>query len=98
MFFNGYAVAMITFLLYNFFTKADLQFLRDKVISENAELAGFPQFSKVLYTQNMSESGNAMLKNWTGFKESDVDSFILDLKEMVMREEDDVARALAGLE
>ena len=72
--------------------------VRDRVISENAELAGFPQFSKVLYTQNVSESGNAMLKNWTGFKESDVDSFILDLKEMVMREEDDVARALAGLE
>ena len=39
-----------------------------------------------------------MLKNWTGFKEKDVDSFILDLKEMVTREEDDVARALAGLE
>ena len=39
-----------------------------------------------------------MLKNWIGFTEKDVDSFILDLKEMVMREEDDVARALAGLE
>lgn len=65
--------------------------VHDRVISENAE-AGFPQFSNVL------ESGNAMLKNWTGFKEKDVDSFILDLKEMVMREEDDVARALAGLE
>lgn len=49
-------------------------------------------------THNVSESGNAMLKNWTGFKEKDVDSFILDLKEMVTREEDDVARALAGLE
>lgn len=72
--------------------------VRDRVISENAELAGFPQFSKVLYTQNMSVSGNAMLKNWTGFKESDVDSFILDLKEIVMWEEDDVARALVGLE
>ena len=72
--------------------------VRDRVISENAELAGFPQFSKALYTQNASESGNAMLKNWTGFKESDIDSFILDLKEMVMREEDDVARALVGLE
>ena len=71
--------------------------VRDRVISENAQLAGFPQFSKALYTQNVSESGNAMLKNWTGFKESDVDSFILDLKEMVMRE-DDVARALVGLE
>ena len=72
--------------------------VRDRVISENAELAGFLQFSKVLYTQNMSESGNAMLQNWTGFKEKDIDSFILDLKEMVMREEDDVARTLAGLE
>ena len=72
--------------------------VRDRVISENAQLAGFPQFSKALYTQNVSESGNAMLKNWTGFKESDVDSFILNLKEMVMREEDDVARALVGLE
>ena len=68
------------------------------MISENAELAGFPQFSKVLYTHNVLECGNAMLKNWIGFKEKDVDSFILDLKEMVMREEDDVARALAGLE
>lgn len=68
------------------------------MISENAEHAGFPQFSKVLYTQNVSESGDAMLKNWTGFKESDVDSLTLDLKEMVMRKEDDVARALAGLE
>ena len=46
----------------------------------------------------MLEYGNAMLKNWIGFTEKDVDSFILDLKEMVMREEDDVARALAGLE
>lgn len=72
--------------------------VRDRVISENAELTGFPQFSKVLYTQNVSESGNAMLKNWTEFKEKDVNSFILDLKEMVMREEDDVARAFAGLE
>ena len=72
--------------------------VRDRVISENAELAGFLQFSKVLYTQNMSESGNAMLKNWKGFKEKDVHSFILDLKEMVMREEDDEARTLAGLE
>ena len=72
--------------------------VRDRVISENAELAGFPQFSNVLYTQNVLECGNAMLKNWTGFKEKDVDSFILDFKEMVMREEDDVARALAGLE
>ena len=72
--------------------------VRDRVISENAELAGFPQFSKVLYTQNVVESGNAMLKNWTGFKEKDVDSFILDLKEMVMRGEDDMARALAGQE
>ena len=72
--------------------------VRDRVIPENADLAGFPQFSKVLYTQNVSESGNAMLKSWTGFKESDVDSFILDLKEMVMRDEDDMARALAGLE
>ena len=70
----------------------------DRVSSENAELAGFPQFSEVLYPQNVSESGNTMMKNWTGFKESDVDSFVLDLKEMVMREEDDVARALAGLE
>ena len=51
-----------------------------------------------LYTQNVSGSGNTTLKNWTGFNKSDVDSFILDLKEMVMREEDDVARALAGLE
>lgn len=72
--------------------------VRDRVISENADLAGFLQFSKVLYTQNVSESGNAMLKSWTGFKESNVDSFILDLKEMVMRDEDDMARALAGLE
>ena len=72
--------------------------VRDRVISENAELAGFPQFSNVLYTQNVLECGNTMLKNWTGFKEKDVDSFILDFKEMVMREEDDVARALAGLE
>ena len=72
--------------------------IRDRVISENAELAGFPQFSKVLYTQNVSESGNAMLKNCTGFKESDVDSFILDLKELVTREEDDAARALVGLD
>ena len=51
---------------------------RDRVISEYAELAGFPRFSKVLYTQNVSEFGNAMMKNWTGFKESDVDLFILD--------------------
>ena len=50
--------------------------VRNRVISENAEFAGFPQFSKALYAQNMSESGNAMLKNWTEFKESDVDSFI----------------------
>ena len=71
--------------------------VRDRVISENAELAGFPQFSKVLYT-HVLECGNAMLENWIGFKEKDVDSFILDLKEMVMREEDDVTRALAGLE
>lgn len=49
-------------------------------------------------THNVLEYGNAMLKNWIGFTEKDVDSFILDLKEMVMREEDDVARALAGLE
>lgn len=41
------------------------------MIPENAELAGFPQFSKALYKQNVSESGNAMLKNWTGFEESD---------------------------
>ena len=27
--------------------------VRDRVISENAELAGFPQFSKVLYTQRV---------------------------------------------
>lgn len=72
--------------------------VRDRVISENAEVAGFPQFGKVLYTQNVSESGNAMLKNWTEFKEKDVDSFILDLKELVTREEDDVARALVGLD
>ena len=71
--------------------------VRDRVISENAEPAGFPQFGKVLYTHNMLECGNAMLKNWIGFKEKDVDSFTLDLKEMVMREEDDVAGALAGL-
>ena len=71
--------------------------VRDRVISENAELAGFPQFSKVLYT-HVLECGNAMLENWIGFKEKDVDSFILDLKEMVMREEDDVTRTLAGLE
>ena len=49
-------------------------------------------------THNVLEYGNAMLKNWIGFTEKDVDSFILDLKEMVMREEHDVARALAGLE
>lgn len=49
-------------------------------------------------THNVLEYGNAMLKNWIGFTEKDVDSFILDLKEMVMRQEDDVARALAGLE
>ena len=49
-------------------------------------------------THNVLEYGNAMLKNWIGFTEKDVDSFILDLKEMVMREEDDVARAPAGLE
>ena len=72
--------------------------IRDRVMAGNAELAGFPQFSKVLYTQNVSESGNAMLKNWTGFKESEVDAFILDLKELVTREEDDVARALVGLD
>ena len=39
-----------------------------------------------------------MLKNWTGFKEGDVDSFILDLKELVTKEEEDVARALIGLD
>ena len=67
------------------------------VISENAELAGFPLFGNVRYTQNVSESGNAMLKNKTEFKESDVDSFILELKELVTRE-DEVARALVGLD
>ena len=72
--------------------------IRDRVISENAVLAGFPQFGKVLYTQNVSESGNAMLKTWTEFKEKDIDSFILDLKEMVTREEEDVVRALVGLD
>lgn len=83
---------------YSYVSRYIIPVVRDRVISENAEHAGFPQFSKVLYTQNVSESGNAMLKNWTGFKEKDVDSFILDLKEMVTREEDDVARALAGQE
>ena len=39
-----------------------------------------------------------MLKNWAGFKESEVDAFILDLKELVTREEDDFARALVGLD
>ena len=39
-----------------------------------------------------------MLKNWTGFKEGDVDSFILDLKELVTKEEENVARALIGLD
>ena len=32
--------------------------IRDRVMARNAELAGFPQFSKVLYTQNVSESGS----------------------------------------
>lgn len=57
-------------------------------MSGNAELAGFQQFSNILYTHNVSESGNAMLKNWTGFKESE---------ELVTRE-DDVTRALIGLD
>lgn len=65
--------------------------IRDRVMSGNAELAGFPQFSNILYTHNVSESGNAMLKNWTGFKES-------NLKELLTREEDDVTRALIGLD
>ena len=72
--------------------------IRDRVMSGNAELAAFPQFRNVLYTHNVSESGNAMLKNLTGFKEGDVDSFILDLKELVTKEEEDVARALIGLD
>jgi len=59
-------------------------------MSGNAELAGFPQFSNILYTHNVSESGNAMRKNCTGFKES-------DLKELVTRE-DDIVRALIGLD
>ena len=33
-----------------------------------------------------------------GFKEKDVDAFILELKELVTREEDDVARALTGID
>lgn len=70
----------------------------DRVILENVEFVGFLQFSKVFYIQNVLEFGNVMLKNWIGFKESDVDFFILDLKEMVMREEDDVVRVFVGLE
>ena len=61
-------------------------------------LAGLPQFAENLYMQNVSESANSMLKNWMGFKEKDVDAFILELKELVTREEDDVARALTGID
>ena len=92
----GFKEPMIRFCSY--VLRFVIPVIRDRVMAGNAELAGFPQFSKVLYTQNVSESGNAMLKNWTGFKESEVDAFILDLKELVTREEDDVARALVGLD
>ena len=68
------------------------------MLCDNAMLAGLPQFAENQYTQNVSESANSMLKNWMGFKEKDVDAFILELKEPVTREEDDVARALTGID
>ena len=49
------------------------------------------------YYNNVSESLNAVIKRWQGFNMSQMDLFIKDMKELVMKQKSDVERAFLGL-
>ena len=49
------------------------------------------------YYNNVSESLNAVIKRWQGFNMSQMDLFIKDMKELVMKQKSDVECAFLGL-
>lgn len=55
-------------------------------------------FEDKAQSNNVPESGNALLKRWQDFRTSDMSTFIDDVKDLVNKQRNDVKRAFLGLE
>ena len=49
-------------------------------------------------TNNVPESGNALLKRWQNFQTTDMSSFVDDVKDLVSKQRNDVKRAFLGID
>ena len=69
------------------------------VICENvrSELLQNLQIKEEKYTQNNSESLNALIKRYVSFQKQDVLQFVNDLEECVCEQQNEVNKATIGL-
>ena len=54
-------------------------------------------FEDEAQTNNVPESGNALLKRWQNFQTADMSSFVDDVKDLVSKQRNDVKRAFLGI-
>ncbi|XP_066288417.1 uncharacterized protein [Branchiostoma lanceolatum] len=64
--------------------------LKDNVLVTNNK-------NHYLYTQNACESLNAMLKRWASFRSQQIDTFIKDIKDFVLWQEENAVQAYLGM-
>ena len=54
-------------------------------------------FEDEAQTNNVPESGNALLKRWQNFQTADMSAFVDDVKDLVSKQRNDVKRAFLGI-
>lgn len=63
----------------------------------SAKVSNDAGFGDEVQCNNVSESGNAVMKRWQNFQSKDKSTFVDDVKELVAKQRSDVQRAFVGL-
>jgi hypothetical protein len=80
--------------IFPWFTKKIAPIVRDNMRSELLLKLGL---SHEKYTQNNSESLNALVKRYVSFKKQDLLQFVIDLEECVLEQKNEAHKAIVGM-
>ena len=80
------------------FSSYFLKFKADEIWNHvSAKVSNDAGFGDEVQVNNVSESGNAVMKRWQNFESKDMCTFVNDVKELLDKQRSDVRRAFLGL-